>query len=33
MPAVQVQPCVTAAADVPRVARAVAAALGRFFAG
>jgi N-acetylmuramoyl-L-alanine amidase len=33
MPAVQVQPYLTAAADVPAVARAVAAALGRFFAG
>ena len=33
MPAVQIQPCVTTAADVPGVARAVAEALGRFFAG
>jgi N-acetylmuramoyl-L-alanine amidase len=33
MPAVQIQPCVEAAADVPGVAHAVAVALGRFFAG
>ena len=33
MPAVQIQPCVTTTADVPAVARAVAVALGRFFAG
>jgi N-acetylmuramoyl-L-alanine amidase len=33
MPAVQVQPCVTTVADVPRVAGAMASALRRFFAG
>jgi len=33
MPAVQIQPCVADAADVPGIARAVATALGRFFAG
>lgn len=33
MPAVQVQPCMATEGDVARVARAVAAALGRFFAG
>ena len=33
MPAVQIQPCVSSPADVPRVARAVAGALQRFFAG
>jgi N-acetylmuramoyl-L-alanine amidase len=33
MPAVQIQPCVATAADIPRVARAVAGALRRFFAG
>jgi len=33
MPAVQIQPCMTTAADVPRIARAVAAGLRRFFAG
>ena len=33
MPAVQIQPSVTTAADVPGVAHAVAVALGRFFAG
>jgi N-acetylmuramoyl-L-alanine amidase len=33
MPAVQIQPCLTTAADVPRIARAVAVALRRFFAG
>ena len=33
MPAVQVQPCIVADGDDARVARAVAAALGRFFAG
>lgn len=33
MPAVLIQPCVTTAADVPEVARAVADALRRFFAG
>jgi N-acetylmuramoyl-L-alanine amidase len=33
MPAVQIQPCERAAADVPSIARAVATALGRFFAG
>jgi N-acetylmuramoyl-L-alanine amidase len=33
MPAVQIQPCVTTAADVPRIAHAIADALRRFFAG
>ncbi len=33
MPAVQIQPCVTTAADVPRIARAMSDALRRFFAG
>jgi N-acetylmuramoyl-L-alanine amidase len=33
MPAVQIQPCVTTIADVPRIARALADALHRFFAG
>ena len=33
MPAVQIQPCGTTTADIPRVARAVADALRRFFAG
>ncbi|MGZ8650589.1 MAG: peptidoglycan-binding protein [Actinomycetota bacterium] len=33
MPAVQIQPCVTTAADVPRIAHALADALRRFFAG
>lgn len=33
MPAVQVQPCVTTVADIPRIAGALASALRRFFAG
>jgi hypothetical protein len=33
MPAVQIQPCMTTTADVPRIAGAVADALRRFFAG
>jgi N-acetylmuramoyl-L-alanine amidase len=33
MPAVQIQPCVVSAADVPNIARDVARALHRFFAG
>lgn len=33
MPAVQIQPCMTTAAEIPRIARAVADALRRFFAG
>lgn len=33
MPAVQIQSCVTTAADVPQIARSVADALRRFFAG
>ena len=33
MPAVQIQPCMTTADDVPGIARAVAEALRRFFAG
>jgi hypothetical protein len=33
MPAVQIQPCMTTADDVPGIARAISEALRRFFAG
>ena len=33
MPAVQIQPCMTTATEIPQIARAVAEALRRFFAG